>query len=322
MQRRNLLLWVAGGLVAASPLSRAQVPGQTYRLVGLFPFSRDVPQVRALADTLAHAGFVEPQNLEWRGFELRSQQLPTVATELVKGQVDVILAGGDAAIRAAQQATTTIPILGITDDMVGSGLVASMARPDRNVTGISLLATELDGKRQELLIEILVGTQKIAALVDVGTTLPARLERLEALARSRGVELSLHRISNPEEIAPAVQAAKQSGSTGLNVLASPILFAARRQIIEQVASLELPTIYQWPETAEEGGLVGYGPRIVEIFRDLVAAQLIRLLRGAKPTDLPVQQPIKFELVVNAKTARSLRLSVPQLLLARADEIVE
>jgi putative ABC transport system substrate-binding protein len=308
--------------VTASPLSRAQAPGRTYRLVGLFPFSRNVPQVRALADTLAQAGFVEGQSLEWRGFDLRSEQLPAAATELVKGQVDVILAGGDAAIRAAQQATTTIPILGITDDMVGSGLVASMARPDRNVTGISLLATELDGKRQELLIEILVGAQKIAALVDVGTTLPARLERLEASARSRGVDLSLHRIGRPEEIAAAVQAAKQSGSAGLNVLASPILFAARRQIIDQVAGLELPAIYQWPETAEEGGLVGYGPRIVEIFRDLVAAQLIRLLRGAKPADLPVQQPIKFELVVNAKTARGLGLAVPQLLLARADEVVE
>ena len=119
-----------------------------------------------------------------------------------------------------------------------------------------------------------------------------------------------------------MEAARKSGSAGLNVLASPILFAARRQIIEQAARLGVPAIYQWPETAEEGGLAGYAPRIVEVFRDLVAAKLIRLLRGAKPADLPVQQPSKFELVINTKTARDLGLAVPPLLLARADEVID
>jgi putative ABC transport system substrate-binding protein len=315
LRRRDLWLGAAGVLFAAPRVTLAQTLGQKYRLVALFPFSRNAAQVSALASALAQAGFVDGQNLEWRG----SEQLPGAALDMVKDPVDLILAGGDIAIRAAQQATTTIPILGITDDMVGSGLVAAMAHPSGNVTGISLLATELDGKRQELLIEILAGPQKIAALVDIGTTLP---ERLDAMARSRGVKLSFHRISRPEEIGAAMEAAKQSGGAGLNILASPILFAARRQIIERAARLGVPAIYQWPETAEEGGLVGYGPRIVQIFQDLVARQLIRLLRGARPADLPVEQPTKFELVINLKTAKALGLNVPQSLLTRADEVIE
>jgi putative ABC transport system substrate-binding protein len=232
------------------------------------------------------------------------------------------MAGGDPAIRAAQQATTTIPILAITDDMAGSALVSSMARPGGNTTGVSLLATELDGKRQEILIEMVAGARRIAALADPKTTAPRRLQALQDAARARGIELSIHEIAKPDEIIGAIDAAKAGAAEGLNVLASPLLFAERQQIITQAAVSRLPTIYQWPETAEEDGLVAYGPRIVQLFSEVLSRQLVKLLKGAKPADLPVEQPTKFELVINLKTAKALGLAVPQAILARADEVIE
>ena len=172
------------------------------------------------------------------------------AVEMVKPGSDVIAAGGDLAIRAAQQATKTISILGSTDDMVGSGLVTSMARPNGNTTGVSILATELDGKRQEILIEALPGLRQMACLADANTTAGAQLDALRAAARGRNIELTVHRIARGEEIAAAVNAAEASGATALNVLASPMLDA--QTIMDRAAALRLPAIYQWPETAEEG----------------------------------------------------------------------
>ena len=234
------------------------------------------------------------------------------AVELVKARVDVIRTVGDAAIRAAQRATATIPILAITDDMVGSGLVNSMARPDGNTTGISLLATELDGKRQEILIEIVPGAHRIAALADSNTTASRRLQAMKDAAQARGIELLIHQIAKPEEINGAIDAAKAAGAVALNVLASPLLFSQRQRIIEQTAALRLPAIYQWAEIAEEGGLAAYGPRVVQLHRDVVSRQLVKLLRGAKPADLPVEQPTKFELVINLKTAKALDLTLPEI----------
>ena len=270
------------------------------------------------------AGFIEGQNLtiDWHQYASRVDLIPELAAELVKAKVDVIVATGDAAIRAVQQATTTIPILGSTDDMVGSGLVNSFARPDGNITGTSLLSTELDGKRQEILIEALPGLRHMAALADSKTTAAPRLRSLQVAAQARGIELTVHQIAKADEIPEALEAAKASGAAAINVLSSPVLYGNRQIIIQCAATLRLPAIYQFPEVAEEGGLIGYGPSIIRMYRELVAPMLIKLLRGAKPTDLPIEQPTRFELVVNLKTAKVIGLTIPETFLARANEVIE
>jgi putative tryptophan/tyrosine transport system substrate-binding protein len=316
---------IATAMTLPSPAaSWAQEIGRTYRVGGLLPFPFDAPQHVALLAELRRLGFIEGQNLkiDARAYELSAERLSEAAVELVKAQVDVILAGGDSAIRAAQQATTTIPILAITDDMVGSGLVKSLARPGANTTGISLLATELDGKRQEILIDMVSPVRHIAALADPKTTAPQQLQALHDGARARGVELSVYGINNGEEIAGAINTARAGGAGALNVLASPLLFAKHRLILDRTAAAHLPAMYQWPEIAEEGGLAAYGPRIVQLFREVLSRQLVKLLLGVKPADLPVEQPTKFELVVNLKTAKGLGLTVPPSILGRADEVIE
>ena len=314
-----------GGSLATWPTSaHAQEPGRVYRIGCLFPSPRNAPQNVAFFDELRRLGFIEGQNLvvEFRGYGQNVDRISSFAVELVNARAEVIVVGGDSAIRAAQQATTTIPILGFTDDMVGSGLVNSLARSGGNTTGVSILATELDGKRQELLIEAVPGLRRMAALADATTTAPKQLQALRDAARTSNVELTFHEITKPAEIIPAIDAAKASGAAALNVLASPILFGNRQIILERVALLGLPTIYQWPETAEEGGFVGYGPRIIQLFRDLMTRQLVKILRGAKPADLPIEQPTKFELVINLHTAKALGVEVPPAILARADGVIE
>jgi putative tryptophan/tyrosine transport system substrate-binding protein len=275
-------------------------------------------------EKLRRFGFIEGQNLtvDWHAFALRVDLVSDFAAELVKADVDVILASGDLATRAAQRATPTIPILGTTDDMVQSGLVKSLARPDGNTTGISMFSTELDGKRQEILIEVVPGLRRMAALADSNTTASPQLQALQDAARVRNVELSIHRIARPEEIAAAIDAAKAWGAAALNVLASPVLFGNRQIIMQRVAALRLPAIYQFPEVAEDGGFVAYGPRLVHIFGELVTRQLVNLFRGTKPADVPVEQPTKFEFVINLKTAKALGLTIPEALLQRADEVIE
>jgi putative tryptophan/tyrosine transport system substrate-binding protein len=206
--------------------------------------------------------------------------------------------------------------------MVGSRLVGSLAKPDGNTTGVTILATELDGKRQEILMEAVPEARRMAALADSNTTAPGRLQALQESARARGVELLIYRVEKPEEIAGAIETAKNSGAAALNVLATSFLFNNRQIILRQVTTLRLPTIFQWPETSEEGGLIGYGPRLAQLYREIMARQLVKLLLGAKPADLPVEQPTKFELAINLKTARALGLSVPRTLLARADDVIE
>ena len=311
------------GILARPLAARAQEPGRTYRLGALFASPHDAPHHVALVDELRRVGFVLGQNLsiDARGYGLRTDRFPDIARELVSAKVDVILCGGDPAIRAAQQATATIPILAMTDDMVGSGLVRSLANPGGNTTGVSILANQLDGKRQDILIEIVAGLRRMGTLADSNTTAPRELKALQDAARARGVELSLHRVAKPEEIAPAIDAAKNSGATALNVLATPLLFSNLRVIFERTAARRLPAMYQWPEMAEEGGFAAYGPRIVQIFRELLSRQLVKLLRGAKPADVPVEQPTQFELVVNVKTAKALGLSLPEAVLQRADRVI-
>jgi putative ABC transport system substrate-binding protein len=236
--------------------------------------------------------------------------------------MDVIVCAGDVAIRTLQQTTATIPILAVTDDMVGSGLARSLANPGGNTTGVSLLAAELDGKRQEVLMELIPGARRMAALADTGTTAPRQLQALQDQARARGVELLIHPLARSEEIVAAIDAAQAAGATALNVLASPLLYANGRDIIERANTLGLPAVFQWPEMAEQGGLVAYGPSIIRIFREQIARQLVKLLGGSKPADIPVEQPTKFDLVINLTTAKALGLAIPPAVLARADEVIE
>jgi putative ABC transport system substrate-binding protein len=329
MRRRAFITLVAAAMIPQSFAARTQEVGRTYRLGMLWPFPRNSGGATdnitlALVDELRRRGFIEGQNLtiEYRAWAPHVDLISEYAAELVKARVDVIAAGGDAAIHAAQQMTKTIPIVASTDDMLGRRLVTSMARPDGNTTGVSILATELDGKRQEILTEALPGLRRMATLADSNGTQLAQLGALQEAARARNIELSIHRIARGEEIAIAIDMAKASGATALNVLASPMLDTNRRIIMDRVAALRLPAIYQWPETAEEGGFAAYGPRFTQLVRELLARQLVQLFRGAKVADIPVEQPTKFELVINLKTANALGLTVPPTLLARADEVIE
>jgi len=324
MKRREFIT-LLGGAAAAWPLTaRGQEPGRIYRLGGLHASPRNAPHFVALFDELRRLGFTEGQNLviDAAGYGLSPEQMEVHAADLVKAGVDVILAGGVAGVRPAQRATASIPILATTDDMLSEGLVRSLAKPGGNTTGVTILASELDGKRQEILIEAVPGARRIAALADSNVSTPPRLRALEDAARARGVDLSIHSVAHREEIGSAIDAAKAAGVEGLNVLSSPLLFNSRAFIFDRAAALRLPAVYQWPEMAEEGGLIGYGPLIVSSFRDTMSRQLAKLLRGAQPADLPVEQPTRFELVINLKTAKAIGHDIPAALVLRADKVIE
>jgi putative ABC transport system substrate-binding protein len=273
---------------------------------------------------LKRQGFVAGQNLwvDERGYGLHADQLAEHAAELVKAHVDVIYCGGDANVRAALQATQTIPIVTVSEDLVRSGFAHSLAKPGGNTTGVSILSPELDGKRQEILTEAVPGIHHMAALADSNTDTPEQLRALQEAARARGLELSIYRVAMPEEIAGAIDAAQSAGAEALNVLASSLLYNNRQIVRARIAALRLPAIYQFPEASEEGGLISYGPRLVQVYGETIARQIATLLRGAKPAGVPVEQPSKFELVINLKTAKSLGITIPTTMLDRADKVIE
>jgi putative ABC transport system substrate-binding protein len=322
--KRREFVTLLGGAVAWPLAARGQQLGRIYRLGTLNLSPRSAPNHVAFYAELQRLGFIAGQNLvvDERSYGLHVEQLADHAAEIVKAQVDVINATGDLAIRAAQQATTTIPILAFTDDMLGSKFVSSLAKPGGNTTGVSIFGTELDGKRQEILIEAVPGLRRMAALADSNTNTPRQLQALQDAARARGVELSIYEVAKSNEIAAAIDAAKKADAAALNVLASPLFFADRQVIMERATALHLPAMYHWPEVAEQGGLLGYGPRLVLIYREILARQMVALLRGTKPGDIPVEQPTKFELVINLKTAKAIGLTIPESFLLRADELIE
>jgi putative tryptophan/tyrosine transport system substrate-binding protein len=321
--RRRVFITLLSGAALAPLAASAQDPGRTYRLGILTGSPRAVPVYDALFDELRLNGFIEGQNLtvDARSFGLRNEQLPETAAAIARSAPDAIVSGGVLATRAAQEATKVVPILAAADDMVGEGLVLSLAHPGGNTTGVSLLAPELDGKRQDILMEAVPGARRVAALADPNVATPQHLQALKDAARARGVELSVFSARTPEEIAPAINEAKASGAAALNVLATPLFFYNRRGVIEGAAGLSLPAMYQWPETAEEGGLAGYGPRMTQWYRQW-ARLLVKVLRGAKPADLPVEQPIRFELVINLQTAKAIGIDIPAGLVLRADKVIE
>ena len=320
--RRREFIALLGASVAWPVSARAQEPGRTYRLGCLFPPPRGSAE-DAWFDKLRRRGFIEGQNLtiEYRAYAQHVDLVPQYAAELVKARVDVIATAGDEAVRVVQQATKTIPIVALVGDMLGSGLVTSLARPDGNTTGVSILVYEADGKRQDILIEAVPGLRLMAVLIDVNYTKFAKLEALKEAARALNIEFSIHRVARGEEIAAAIDGAQASGATALNIVSSPLFHAHRHLIIERTAAAHLPTIYEFPETAEEGGFAAYGPRLPTL-QEVTARQVVQLFRGSKVADIPVEQATKFELVINLKTANAMGVTVPEALLVRADKVIE
>jgi putative ABC transport system substrate-binding protein len=245
--------------------------------------------------------------------------IPQYATELVAARVDVIVVAGDEAVRAVQQATKTIPIVALVGDMLASGLVTSLARPDGNTTGVSMISAGLSGKRQDILIEAVPGLRLMAVLATNYYT--AKLDELQKAARAHSIEFSIHRVTRAEEIAAAIDSAQASGATALNILPSPLFYANRHLIVERTVAARLPTIFEFAEIAEEGGFAAYGPRLSAV-NQVTARQVVQLFRGSKVADIPVEQATKFELVINLKTAKTMGVTVPEALLARADKVIE
>ena len=322
--RRREFVTLLGGAATWPLATRAQEQGRVYHIAGLHQAPPDAPHHLAFIAELRTLGFVEGQNLavDRRGYGQPVERFAELAKDQVKAQVDAILCGGEAAARAAQHATGTIPLVVLVDDAIRAGLVSSLAKPGGNTTGVSILASELDGKRQDILIEAVPGLRHMSAVAGSGSITTAQANALVDAARARGIQLSINQVTRREEIAPAIDAAKASGATALNVLASALLFNNRRIIFERVATLRLPAIYQWPEVAEEEGLLGYGPRLVQIYRDVMSRQLVKILRGVKPADIPVEQPTRFELVINLKAAQAIRHEIPAGLVLRADKLIE
>jgi putative ABC transport system substrate-binding protein len=278
----------------------------------------------AFFDGLRRRGFIEGHNLtvEYRAFGTHFDLLLQYAAELVNARVDVIVAASNDGVCAVQQATKTIPIVALVGDMLGSGYVNSLSRPDGNTTGVSILAEEADGKRQDILIEAVPALRLMAVLTDVKYTNAAKLDALQKAARAHSIEFSIHRVAKGEEIAAALDSAQASGATALNILVSPLFYAYRHLIMERAAAGRLPTIYEFPEVAEEGGFAAYGPRRGQFYAEIMPRQIVQLFRGTNIADIPVEQATKFELAINLKTANAMGVTVPPALLARADEVIE
>jgi putative ABC transport system substrate-binding protein len=320
MKRRQFSTYLAASAFAPSAV-RAQEAGRTYRITTFSSAERN-PASDVVLDGLRSMGFSEGKNLVFdrAGVGLAEEQLVDAVKKVIAAGTDLLMAAGNF-IKPAMAATRSVPIVGFADDMVGEGHVASLARPGGNVTGISLLATELDGKRQEFLIEALPRARRMAVLADLGPKVAAHYENLRAAARSSTVELSLLRAGSPQQIEATLKQARGHGDEAVNVLASPVLFAHRQALFATLRALRFPAMYQWPEGVSDGALLAYGPGYADAFR-LWGLMAGKILRGAKPSDLPIEQPTAFKLAVNLKTARELGITLPSRLVERADQVVE
>jgi putative tryptophan/tyrosine transport system substrate-binding protein len=320
---RRAFITLLGGAAAGWPLvARAQQ--SRLPVVGVLrPNRRDVLETFAepFRRYMRAIGWEEGRNVRFLFLwtEGLAERTPALAGELVAQNVDLIVTFGDPATRAAQRATAAIPIVAMTDDMVGSGLAASLARPGGNTTGVSILASELDVKRLEVLHEFVPQARRIAVLADA-TTVSTRAQ-LASAARDLDVEPGWFEAGSPEELSRAVDALTAAKVDAVNVLASPLLNFWRLQIIDRMRDARLPAVYQWPESVEDGGLLAYGPRNLLCYRHVVSL-VDKVLRGAKPADLPIEQPTKFELAVNLKTAGAIGMTISPTLLLRADEVIE
>jgi putative tryptophan/tyrosine transport system substrate-binding protein len=320
--RRRDFIALLGGAAAAWPLVlRAQ---ERLPVVGVLrinpqdfeifaePFRRDMNKL----------GWEESRNIRfefvWAGG--RNEDVPALARELVARHVDVIVTFGNLGVSAVQRATAMIPIIGMSDDMVREGLAASMARPGGHTTGVSILGTELDLKRLELLHEYVPNARRIAVLTDP-TSATAKPKRIEAAASRLNLELTNFTVRNADEIGRALDDIAAADVGAVNVLASPMLNGVRRLIFGRLRDARLPSIAEWPDSADDGCLIGYGAPIASLYRR-IAIFVDKVLRGARPADLPIEQPTTFELVLNLRTANAIGLTIPPSLLLRADRVVE
>jgi len=327
MRRRAFIIFLAGAMVAWPLAARAQQ--RAMPVIGILSSNSPAsaaPFMAAFSQGLSEAGYVEGQNvaIEYRSAEGRFDRLPALAADLVGRKVDVIVApGGTPTALAAKNATSTIPIVFRTGEPVADGLVASLARPGGNLTGFGMLLGELTPKWLQLLSELVPQARMIALLVN--PTNPVVFERIirdmEEAARAKGVQLPILKAGTESEIDAAFASLVQLQAGALLVAADPFLFNRREQLVALASHHAVPAIYPWREAVAAGGLISYGPSLTSVFRQL-GTYAGKILNGAKPADLPVQQPTTFELVVNLKTAEALGLTVPPSILARADGVIE
>jgi putative ABC transport system substrate-binding protein len=323
MRRRDVMILV-GAMTAARTLRAQQ---KAMPVIGYLSFASPgpfAPFVAALRQGLSETGYVEGQNvaIEYRWAEGHYDRLPALATDLAGRKVDVIAASGPPSALAAKSVTSTIPIVFSSGDPIGEGLVASLARPDANLTGVSLFTAELMPKRLELLSELVPQAGVIALLVnpDNPNTEPMIRDVQEA-ARAKGVQLPILKAAAASEIDAALASLVQLHVGGLVVGTDPFFNSRREQLVALAARYAVPAIYEWREFAAAGGLISYGSSLTAAYRQ-VGVYTGKILKGAKPADLPVQQPTTFELAVNLETAKALGLTVPPSILARADEVIE
>ncbi len=319
---------VAGGLLAAPLAAEAQPASKTAR-IGFLSLSSGPTATTNISPGLRELGWIEGQNIavEYRWAAGREDQLPALAAELVRLKVDVIVTSSGLAAQAAKRATATIPIVAtFVADPVGAGLVASLARPGGNITGLTTLAAGLSAKRLELLKAVVSGSTRIAVLWQRGALGGERAERdmveeTQVAGRTLGLQLRFVEARRPDDFEQAFSGMTEARVGALLVLPGPMLFEARRSIVAHAAKSRLPVVYPWREAASVGGLMSYSTNFPDMYRR-AATYVDKILKGAKPADLPFEQPTKFELVINLKTAKALGLTIPQSLLQRADQVIE
>ena len=316
----------AFALVVLGTTAHAQQPKNTSRIGVLAGGSvaSDAVRMEALRQGLRELGHIEGKNLiiEYQYANGKPDRLSELAAKLVDLKVEVIVTAGPSATKAAKQATATIPIVMAQDsDPVESGLVASLARPGGSVTGLSRVSPQLSGKQLELLKETVPNVSQLAVFEN--STQPGNrlsLNEVERAAGKLGMQLQTFNISRPEDIQTAFRAASKGGVNGLLLLSSPALFAQRAHVVELAAKNRLPAMYFALEFSEVGGLLSYGPSITDLFRR-AGAYVDKILKGASPAELPVEQPTKFEFIINLKAAKQIGLTIPPNVLARADKVI-
>jgi len=326
MKKKITVLTLCAMLFALCSSAHAQQPKKVPRIGYLSNTSPSADSARyeAFRQGLRELGYVAGKNvvIEYRYTEGKSDRLPALAAELVRLRVDVVVTGGGATTRAAKEATTTIPIVFAQDgDPVASGFVASLARPGGNITGLSNFAPELNGKRLELLKEIVPKLSRVAVL---GTsTVPGHarfLKETEPAAGALRLQLQFLDVRAPKDIETAFRAASKGRADGLLVLSGPVLTSHRTQVLDLAVESRLPAIYNFPEWVEAGGVMSYGVNLTDLFQR-AATYVDKILKGAKPADLPVEQPKKFEFIINLKAAKQIGLTIPPEVLARANRLI-
>jgi putative ABC transport system substrate-binding protein len=328
MDRRAFLAGTGAAFLAAPLHAEAQPAAKVARIGWLGDRPATGPRLEAFLQGLRDLGYIEGRNLviEYRYAEGKPERYSSLAVELVALKVDVIVAANTLAALAAKQATKTIPIVSVgAGDPVTSGLVTSLARPGGNVTGLSSLAPELVGKCLELLKQAVPGVSRVAVLWQPGAQGERAemdmLKEAEVAARSLGVQLQLVETRGPADFEKAFSEITKARAGALTVLGSAMLNNERRRLVDLAAKNRLPAVYSSSQFVDAGGLMSYGANIADLWRR-AATYVDKILKGAKPADLPVEQPTKFELVINLKTAKALGLTIPPAVLARADEVIE